>query len=102
MNRRDGKSMEVEAAERLTSSALYEGDVWLEIKSLEDSKQIEQFIDSLRLFENIRLESFGWSENEGVIVVVSLQSPLPLGDMLSQMPMIEQVYQKRQKNHISI
>ena len=102
MSKKYGQLIEGETVDSLTSSDLYEGNAWLEIKSLEDYKQIDQFIECLRLLENIRIKSFNWSENEGVTVVVSLQNPLPLGDILSQMPMIEHVYKKGQKNHICV
>ena len=102
MNKKYGELIKGETVDYLTSSDLYEGNAWLEIKSLEDYKQIDQFIQCLRLLDNIRIKSFNWSENEGVTVVVSLQNPLPLGDILCQMPMIEHVYRKREKNHIAI
>lgn len=95
MNIRIGKIKEAETTASLSGSELYEGDIRLEIKSPEDFRQVDQFRKCLKKVENLRIASNSWSEDEGLIIFVSLRSPVPLGGILSQMPMVAQVYKKR-------
>ena len=41
MSKKYGQLIEGETVDSLTSADLYEGNAWLEIKSLEDYKQID-------------------------------------------------------------
>jgi len=95
MSKKNGKSKAAGTIARDISSELYEGDVRLEIESSEDFKQVNQFRKCLKTVENLRIASSNWSEEEGLMIIVSLRSPVPLGSILSRMPMIEQVYKKR-------
>jgi hypothetical protein len=83
------------------SSELYKGYVRLEIESSEDFRQIDQFRKYLKAVENLRIASSNWSEEKGLMIIVSLRSPIPLGGILSRMPMVEQVY-KRHKNIVTV
>ena len=95
MNIRIGKAEATETITPFSSSELYEGDVRLEIKSSDDFRLVDQFQKCLKDVENLRIASNNWSEDEGLAIFISLQSPVPLGDILSQMPMVAQVYKKR-------
>ncbi len=79
-------------------SELYEGNVQLAIKSSVGFDRVNQFRKYLRATENLRIALDSWSENEGIIIVVSLQKPVPLFSLLSQMPVVEQVYKESKKN----
>jgi hypothetical protein len=100
-SKKNGNSKAARANVRDISSELYEGYVRLEIESSEDFKQIDQFRKCLKAVENLRIASSNWSEEEGLMIIVSLRSPVPLGGILSQMPMVEQVYRKR-KNIVTV
>jgi hypothetical protein len=93
-NKKNGNSKATRANDRDISSELYEGYVRLEIESSEDFKQIDRFRKYLKAVENLRIASSNWSEEEGLMIIVSLRNPIPLGGILSQMPIVEQVYKK--------
>jgi hypothetical protein len=94
MSKKNGKSKASETTPYNISSELYEGDVWLKIESSEDFKQVNRFRKCLKSVENLRIAANNWSEDEGLMIIISLQSPVPLGSILSKMPMVEQVYKK--------
>ncbi len=94
VNNNNGKSEEAEIDANVIDPELYEGEVRLKIKSSEDYKQVDQFSEYLKMVENLEIASYNWSEHDGLMMVVSLQSPMPLGIILSQLSMVEQVYQK--------
>jgi len=100
-NKRNENSKAARADVHDISSELYEGYVRLEIESSEDFKQINQFRKCLKAVENLRIASSNWSEEEGLMIIVSLRSPIPLGGILSQMPIVEQVY-KKHKNIVTV
>ena len=95
-NKRNGNSEAARDNARDISSELFEGYVRLEIESSEDFKQINQFRKCLKAVENLRIASSNWSEEEGLMIIVSLRSPVPLGGILSRMPMVAQVYKKHE------
>jgi hypothetical protein len=95
-NKRNGNSEAARDNARDISSELYEGYVRLEIESSEDFRQINQFRECLKAIENLRIASSNWSEEEGLMIIVSLRSPVPLGGILSRMPMVAQVYKKHE------
>ena len=94
MNIRIGKAEATETITPFSSSELYEGDVRLEIKSSEDFRLVDQFQKCLKDVENLRIASNNWSEDEGLMTIVSLKSPVRLGKILSKMPIVQQVYKK--------
>jgi len=59
-------------------------------------QQIEknQFKKCLRTVENLKIVLDSGSEDEGCIIVVSVQKPIALGSILSEMPIVEQVYRE--------
>ena len=78
-------------------SELYEGDVQMVIESPSGFKQVNQFKTHLRTIDNLSIALGSWSEDEGFIIVVSLREPMPLGSILSQIPIVEQVYRENKK-----
>ena len=94
VNNNNGKSEEAEIHAHFIDPELYEGEVRLKIKSSEDYRQVDQLSEYLKMVENLKIASYNWSEHDGLMMVVSLQSPMPLGIILSQISMVKQVYQK--------
>lgn len=94
VNNNNGKSEEAEIHTHSIDPELYEGEVRLKIKSSEDYKQVDQLSEYLKMVENLKIASYNWSEHDGLTMVVSLQSPMPLGIILSQISIVKQVYQK--------
>ncbi len=91
------KARAVEEAGKVVNyfhSELYEGEVQLAINSYADYEQVNQFIKCLRTVSNLDIVLNGWSEDEGNRIVVSLQKPMALGSILSEMPIVEKVYKK--------
>jgi len=91
------RAREAEEQAEYIESELFEGQVRLEIKSSSGFEQVEQFKKSLRGIENLRITLDSWSEEEGIIIVVALQEPILLGNILQRMKTVEQVYHSRKK-----
>jgi putative nucleotidyltransferase with HDIG domain len=75
-------------------SELYGGDVQLAIRSSASFEQVNQFRQCLRAVEDLRIVLDSWSEDAGILIVVSLQKTMPLGTILRRMSIVEQVYQE--------
>ncbi|MFC1870413.1 hypothetical protein ACFLYE_04010, partial [Chloroflexota bacterium] len=75
-------------------SEVYEGDVRLVVPFAISLKQVIQFQEHLRQLDKIRIALVGGSVNEGVIIVVSLQSPVNLIPILNEIPVVEKVEKK--------
>ena len=73
---------------------LYEGDIKLAVKSSAGFKATNQFKEYLRTTESVRIDMNSWSEDEGIIIFISVQKPIPLGSILSQMSIVERVNEK--------
>jgi hypothetical protein len=78
-------------------SQAFQGNIRLQLESADSYTQVNKFCEYLKTFRNLRIISYSWSESKGLIIIISLQESAPLGDMLRQIPMVEQVY-KRRKN----
>lgn len=94
------KARKLEISDKSTDdicSELYEGDVQLLIRSLVSYEQINQFKKCLRAVENLRILLNGGAEDEDFMIVVSVQKPMALDAILSDMPVIESLY-KEDKN----
>jgi putative nucleotidyltransferase with HDIG domain len=83
-------------AVRDISSELYEGDVRLVIEPLISYEEKNQFRESLRTAGNLRIVSDSWSEEDGNVIIVSVQEPMALGRILSEMPAVAGLYEKRE------
>ena len=78
-------------------SETFQGHIQLQIESADDYIQVNQFCEYLKGFRNLRIISYGWSESKGLIIIISLPDAAPLGDMLRQIPMVDQVYKNKKK-----
>ncbi|HJX11907.1 MAG TPA: HD domain-containing phosphohydrolase [Dehalococcoidales bacterium] len=75
----------------VAGTELYEGSVELGITRIESFRQINQFRKSLLAVENLSMASDSWSEEEGFVIIVSAREPMPLGQVLREMPDVEEV-----------
>ena len=51
----------------------------------------------LKTVNNLKISSYNWSDKEGLVISLSLKDSVPLGDVLDQIPMVEQAYENRSK-----
>ena len=91
------RQKEAEEGSLYLESELFDGQVRLEINSSSGYELVEQFKKGLREIDNLRITLDSWSEEEGIIIVVSLKEPMLLGNILQQMKSVEQVYRSRKK-----
>ena len=78
-------------------SDTFQGNIQLQLESADNYIQVNQFCEYLKTFSNLRIISYSWSESKGLIIIISLPQAAPLGDMLRQIPMVEQAYKKKKK-----
>ena len=78
----------------------FSGDIRMHIESAENYIQVNQLCMHLKTVKNIEISSYNWSEKEGLVISLSLKDSVPLGDVLEQIPMVEQAYKKRRKEII--
>ena len=77
------------------NSNTYSDEVRLLLQAAEDRIQVKRFYDILKVFGNLNIVSYNWSEKEGLSITVSLKEPTALEDVLMLIPMIEKVYKKK-------
>ena len=73
----------------------FNGEIHLKMESAENYDQVKQFCAYLQTIKTLKITSYNWSESKGLIITVSLQNALPLGNKLRKMPLVEQVYRKK-------
>jgi len=76
---------------------LYEGTVTLTIMPPIDLDQMRELEECLRRAESLRLVLVGGSIDEGGMIVLSVERPTPLIDVLRAMPPVEQVVKEDMK-----
>ena len=81
-------------AEEAMRAELYEGIVKLTIMSPINLGQIRNLEEHLRQVQDLRLLLTGGSVDEGTQIIVSAGKPIPLIDVLREMPPVEQVVKK--------
>jgi len=91
------EAKEAQKAAQDIGSEIYEGNVELVVPSAADFKQVRQFEERLKEFENLRIVWVGGSVDKGTIVGVSVQKPMILIRILNKMPMVEKVDKKGEK-----
>ena len=96
-DKENSKAKDTETPSQYPASELYEGAVQLAIKSSVDFEQLNQFKKYLGTIGKLRIVFNIWSEEEGTTIIVLLEKPMPLARILSQMPVVEQVYNERTK-----
>jgi hypothetical protein len=73
---------------------LYKGIVKLTIVPPVDSGQVRELEEHLYQVQDLRLVLVGGSIDEGTEIIVSAESPIPLLDILREMPPVAQVIKK--------
>ena len=94
MTKKEKKTKKTETSGQDIPSELYEGDVQLKIETSDGFQQVAQFKECLKKVTNLQIALNIWSEDEGLMTIVSLKSPVRLGKILSKMPIVQQVYKK--------
>jgi len=101
----DVKQAEVKAkkeAQEAVTGELYEGIVQLTIAPPIDLGQARKLEEHLSQVQDLRLVLVGGSVDEGTEIVVSADKPIPLIDILREMPPVEQVAKKGKKIQITL
>jgi septal ring factor EnvC (AmiA/AmiB activator) len=96
---KEGKETGKEAAPEV-SSADFQGSFQLVLPSPAGFKQVRQFSDSLAAREDLKVVWTGGSADEGALIAISVDEPVPLARILSEMPMVEGVEVKGDKIHV--
>ena len=78
-------------------SATYEGDFQIVLPSPLSFKHVRQFTERLEEVEDLKVMWTGGSLDEGTIIGVSVQKPVPLVRILSEMLVVEKVEMKEDK-----
>ena len=86
-NRVKGEDEDKEAV----SAELYQGIVKLTIAPPIDLGQVRKLEEYLSQVQDLRLVLIGGSVDEGTEIVVSAENPIPLMDVLREIPPVEQV-----------
>jgi len=91
-----GKAREAEEkakreGKEIVGAELYEGEVTLTIVSPVDFRQIRKLQEYLYQVQDLRLVLISGSVDKGTSIVVSVVKPIPLINILREMPPIEQV-----------
>ncbi len=89
-------------AEEVVGAELYEGMVKLAIVSPVDLGQMRKLKEYLCQVQDLRLVLVGGSEDEGTTIVVSAAKPIPLIDVLREMPPVEQVVKEGKRIQIML
>ena len=76
------------------TSELYQDNIQLEITPFISFKKISQFKKCLLVVEGVKIVSESWSEDEGFIISIFLQTPMNLGSILKSMTDVQEVYQE--------
>jgi hypothetical protein len=75
----------------------FSGDIRMHIESAENYIQVNQLCLHLKTINNLKISSYNWSEKEGLFISLHLRDSVPLGDVLDQMPIVEQAYRNKKK-----
>ena len=79
---------------------LYEGEVLLEIAAAEDYRQVMELKKHLCQIQSLDSVILSWSEDKGVEIIIWASKPMPLIDILREMPLVEQVVQQGRKTRV--
>ena len=89
-------------AKEVGGAELYEGEVKLTIVSPVDLDQMRKLQEYLRQVQDLHLVLVSGSVDEGTAIVVSAAKPIPLIDILKEMPPVEQVVKEGTKIQIML
>lgn len=98
------KEAEQQTEERAkeTGAELYQGIVKLTILPPVDSGQVSKLEEHLSQVTDLRLILVGGSAAEGTEIVVSAENPIPLMEILKEMPPVAQVTKKGKATQITL
>ena len=65
-------------------------------------KQVRQFKESLEQVKNLKIIWSGGSVDAGTLITIQAQEPMPLINILKEMPQVEKVEEKGEKITISL
>jgi len=94
VGRKIGKVKEAKRVKREVSNIvdeIYEGDVRLVVPLATDIKELNQFKEYLKKSESLKIVLSGWSEEEGHIILLSVQKAKALIRTISEMPVVENI-----------
>jgi hypothetical protein len=60
-------------------------------------ERVKQLAERLGKVENLKVEWVGGAAEEGAIIGISAQKPLPLVGLISRMPMVDRVEKKAER-----
>jgi hypothetical protein len=80
----------------------YQGDVRIQLESVEDYVEVNRFCEILKTVEDLRIVSYNWSDKKGLNIYISLKKPAPLGDIIVQMPQVEEVQGRKKKMTVKL
>ena len=89
-------------AEGVKEVELYEGMIELAILPPVDPSRIRKLEEALRQVEDLRVVLISGSVDEGTKVIVSAGKPIPLIDILSGIPVVEQAVRKGNEIQVSL
>ncbi|OGO41763.1 MAG: hypothetical protein A2137_05335 [Chloroflexi bacterium RBG_16_58_8] len=80
-----------EKTAKLSEAALYQGDVLLAVTPLVSFRQVDVYLKRLAAAVDAKLVSRSWSEEEGLTVTISIQTPVALTSVIEGMPEVAEV-----------
>ena len=89
-------------AEEEARTELYEGMVELVILPPLDSDQMKKLEEGLRQIQDLRVVLISGSMDEGTRVIVSARKPIPLANVIEEIPLVEQVVKKGKEIQVSL
>jgi len=89
-------------AEEKVSAELHKGMAKLAIASPVDYDQMRKLEEYLRQVQHLRLVLVGGSVKEGTKIVVFAEKPIPLINVLREMPPVEQVVKKGKEIRVTL
>jgi len=85
-----------------TSSELYTGTVKLTIMPPVDLGQVRKLEEHLSQIKDLSLVLIGGSAAEGTEIIVSAENPIPLMDILQEIPSVAEVNKKGKTTQITL
>ena len=91
-----------QAAKEKISAELYKGMMKLAIMSPVGYDEMRELEEYLRQVQELRLVLVGGSVEEGIKIVISAEKPIPLLNVLREMPPIERVVKKGKEIQVTL
>jgi len=83
-----------ERAAKTTSARSYKGLVQLHLESITSNEAARQLQESLSKLDKIQVKAFGGSQEEGTFIIVFVEEELPLAQLLSDLEIVNNVFEK--------